>query len=348
MVRFPLVPAVLVAAAAVAGPLIAAPASARAADSGKANAGPGFSIAAVGTDSYFRYRVAAGERARGRVRLVSTSPRTVRVMLLAADVGTAATGGLEYGATQARGVDPVLRLARQGVRLDPGASVEVPFTVATPPDAAPGDRFAGIVALNRSQIRAAQQGSQRKGFSLRYLPRLAIAVQVTLPGPAKRELTVGNVGIDVTPSSSDVTVLLRNSGDKLIRRTKGQLAVSQNGRELVRRKVDLSAFVPATRIQYRVPLVGRPAEGSYRVTGVLRPERGAPVRVDETVSFGARAAREFKRETGREATRSGPSGLLVGALVAAVLAVLVLVAALVRAQRRLRANDDAGSNTGDS
>ena len=326
---------------AVLGAVACSPSAATAAPGAggqsRAAAQPGFSISAVGFRSYFRYGLAPGGRARGTVRLVSSSPRAVDVLLQAVDVGTAATGGLDYGASQSRGLDPELQLERRSVRLSPGASVNVGFTAATPRSASPGDRFAGIVALNRAQVRAARRGSRRKGFSLRFLPRLAIAVQVTVPGPASYELQVGNAGIDVTPSSTDLTLLLRNSGNKLIRHTGGRLAISKDGRVLVRHRVDIDAFVPATTVRYRVPLVGSPAEGTYRVKGVLRPERGAPVVVDETVSFGDTAAREFKRETGKEATKSGPSILLIAALVAALALIIALAGALLRARRRLSA-----------
>jgi len=298
---------------------------------------PGFSVAAAGFSSYFRYSLEPGRHARGALRLVSQSGRTIHVLIQGVDVGTAATGGLAYGASESDAVDRLLTLSRHGVRLDAGTTVEVPFGVAVSRALGPGDHFAGIVALNRAQVRAARRGSRRKGFSLRFLPRLAIAVQVTVPGQATHVLQFGNAGIDVTPSSTDVTLLLRNSGNKLIKRTGGRLAVSQNGRVLVRRGVALDAFVPGTTLLYRIPLVGRPAEGSYSVRGILRPERGAPVPVDATVSFGAAAAREFKRETGREATSSGPSTLLVAGLIGASVVVLVLLGALLRTRRRLRA-----------
>ncbi|MEJ7786884.1 MAG: hypothetical protein WKF96_18950 [Solirubrobacteraceae bacterium] len=59
--------------------------------------------------------------------------------------------------------------------------------------------------------------------------------------------------------------------------------------------------------------------------------------VDETVSFGAEAAAEFKRETGREATESGPSTLLIVGLVGALVLALLLAGALIRVRRRLHA-----------
>ena len=330
---------VLAALAAVAVSPTPATAAAGGGGSSAEAAEPGFSVSAVGFSSYFRYGLRPGRRARGTIRLVSSSTRPVDVVLLAVDVRTAATGGLDYGASQSRGLDPELKLGRRSVTLSPGGGAEVPFTASVPRSATPGDRFAGIVALNRAQVRSARRKAGKKVFSLRFLPRLAIAVQVTVPGPATHELKLGNVGMDVTPSSTDVTLLLRNTGNKLIRRTGGRLAISHNGRVLVRRRVDIDAFVPATTLLYRVPLRGSPAEGSYRVNGILRPERGAPVEVDEEVSFGDKAARELKRETGKEATKSGPSAFLIAGLIAAVIIVIVLAGALLRTRRRLAAAD---------
>jgi len=54
-------------------------------------------------------------------------------------------------------------------------------------------------------------------------------------------------------------------------------------------------------------------------------------------SFGAEAAAEFKRETGREATKSGPSTLLIVGLVGALVLALLLAGALIRVRRRLHA-----------
>jgi hypothetical protein len=295
---------------------------------------PGFAIDAVGFESYFHYRAEPGTREAGALRIVNRSRRTLTVRLRAVDVTTAATGGLQYGTRRAGGDGRWLALARHGVRLPVGGVQTVRFRLRVPKRAAPGDHFAGIVAINRADDRAARREGGRGGLRLRFLPRLAIAVQATVPGGRTHELTTGHAGIDVTPSSTDATLALRNTGDLLVDATEGDLALFQGDTLLDRRYVDLGAFVPRTEIRLRVPFEGTPARGEYRVRGTLRPAGGRPVRVDEKIEFGEVAAQELKRETGREATASGVSAALVAIGGAAVLLALMTLIALLRRQRR--------------
>src|SRR6059058_1394143 len=126
----------LLLAAAV---LAAAPATAGA-------AGPGFSVAAVGFDSYFQYRLKPGAVARGQLRVVNQSRHARHVVLRAADVTTAAGGGLEYGTGDPRGLGRWIRLAASEVTVAPGSARDIPFTVHAGAHAQAGDALAGIVA----------------------------------------------------------------------------------------------------------------------------------------------------------------------------------------------------------
>ena len=300
---------------------------------------PGFAVAAVGFESYYRYRLDAGEATRGKLRLVSRSRRDQEVVLRAADVTTAENGGLEYGSSAPRSYGRWISIRRR-VTLPAGGAIDVPFRIEVERGADPGDHFAGIVALNRRDLRRAGRAGNREGFSLRYLPRLAIAVQVTVPGPAQRELTSGGLTIEIAPAGTAVGLLLRNTGTKLVRRTTGMLELRQGDRVLLRRAVDIDAFVPQTTLRYRLPLTGRAAESTYRVEGELRP-RGAPaLRIDDTVQLGEKESEELRTETGREAQASETPVWLIVALAAAGLLVLALAFALLSARRRLgRAGD---------
>lgn len=299
---------------------------------------PGFAVSAVGFESYYRYDLRPGGSTRGRLRLISRSRRDQRVAVMAADVSTAADGGLEYGSEPPRSYGRWISI-RPKVTVPAGGAVEVPFTVRADGTAQPGDHFAGIVAINQRDLENAPRRQIEEGFVLRYLPRLAIAVQVTVPGPATTELTGGGLAFDVAPSGTAVTVLLRNTGDKLIDRTTGTLVLSRGGRTLLERDVELGAFVPQTQIAYRLPLTGRPAEGSYRVVGELRPKGAAPVIVDDEVEFAQKESEELRTETGREAT-GGTSTWLIVALAAAGVLVLVLLHLLLSTRRRLAARAD--------
>jgi hypothetical protein len=325
--------AALVAALGV--PVAGAPASA----ADKRGGEPGFAVAAVGFESYFRYKLRPSEVQRGRLRLISRSKRDERVQLMPADVATAANGGLEYGSEAPRSYGRWISIARR-VTVPAGAAVEVPFSVRPDGSVGPGDHFAGIVAINRRDIEDAQREEVEDGFSLRYLPRLAMTVQVTVPGRATTELSAGGLAIDVTPSGTAVNVLLRNTGEKLIEKTTGSLVLRHgDGRTLLERDVEIGAFVPQTTIAYRLPLTGRPAEGRYRVVGRLRPEGAETVVIDDEVAFAEKEADELRSETGREAAGGTPTWLFIVLGGAAVL-VLALAYALLTTRRRLAARSD--------
>ncbi|HEU4658615.1 MAG TPA: hypothetical protein VFR97_13890 [Capillimicrobium sp.] len=310
--------------------VLLAPAAARAQQSEL-----GFSIAAEGFPSYFRYDATPGQELRGAVVLRSESASTEHVLLRAADVTTAGSGGLDYGSGRPGSVGTWIDLERRRVALAPGATITVPFTLRVPGDAGPGDHLAGIVALNRADVRRAERRSSDEAFDLRFLPRLAIATWVTVPGPRDPALAVGNVAFDVTPSGSAVSVLVRDTGNTLIRHTGGRLRLLQGERVLTDQRVKLDAFVPNTEIRYRVPLRGTPARGEYRLVGTLRPEGAAPVAVDEVLRFGSEAQEELREETGQEAKGAIPAWMWI------LLAFLAAVGAAfgvgyVRARRALK------------
>jgi hypothetical protein len=330
----------MLVAVSTVGLCLAAPAMARADQ-------PGFAIDAVGFESYFHYRIHEGAERTGVLRVVNRSRAPMVVMLRPADVTTAATGGLEYGTRAAGGDGRWLKLSRRTVRLARGEVENVRFRVRMPRRAEPGDHFAGIVALNRADVRAARRRGGPAGVRLRFLPRLAIAVQATVPGGRGHELTTGAAGISVAPAATEGTLAVRNTGDLLIDRTEGDLALMQGDTLLDRRYLDLGAFVPNTEIKLRVPFEGTPARGDYRLVGTLRPAGGRPVQVNERIHFGDVAARELKRDTGIEARASGiPVPLAIGAGAALLLA-LTTLAALLRRQRRMIAELSATRAAGE-
>jgi hypothetical protein len=295
---------------------------------------PGFALSAVGFDSYFRYRVEPGGERRGALRLANLTGRPLTLLLRPADVTTAATGGLQYASRPPGGDARWLALDRRRLRLAAGGAQTVGFRLQVPEGAGPGDHFAGIVALNARNVRAAHRPPTRRGLQLRFLPRLAIAVQSTIPGGHRWELRAGNAGIEVTPSATNATLQLRNSGNRLIRTTSGDLALLQGSTLLVRHYVDLDSFVPNTPVTLRLPFEGTPAHGTYQLRGTLQPARGKPVHVNEQINFDEGAASELRRETGREAKGAGVPLVLAAVTGAAGLLMIVTLAALLSRQRR--------------
>ena len=296
----------------------------------------GFALKAVGSPSFFKLEGKPGETLRARVRLQSTSRRDRTVLLTGADARTAAAGGLDFGqygeTRSSRGTSRWLELSRSRVRLPAGGVVDVPFSVRVPTSARSGEHFAGVVAFQRPP--QAKDGGPK--FQLRFVSRVAVTVQVTVPGPRRPALELKDKRVAIAPTGASLALDLRNSGNTLIPKTTGRVTVRQKGRDLFNRSVQIDAFVPDTGVTYTVPWKGVPVEGEYEVEGFLEPEGAAPLSLNGTVKFGRERIREFEQETGRPAIEGGgPPIALIAGLAAAVVALALLAIAYVRLRRRL-------------
>lgn len=325
-----------VALAGLAGLLLAAFAAIAAPASAQQDSDPlGFAIEAVDHESHFVLGAEPGSEVTGALRVRSTSEEDHSVFLRSTDVGTAATGGLDYGETGARprGVGRWISLERTRLVVPAGGSVEVPFTARLPRDARPGDHFGGIVAYGQPPP-SVQAGDSR--LRVRSVSRLAIAVQMIVPGPGRRELESRGAEIRITPTGATLELRLASLGNELIPETTGRLAVFQGERRLFGQRTRIDAFVPETEIGYPVPWEGRPVEGTYRVRGVLDPEGAERLVIDETVEFARGETEELERETGQQAIESGGVPLwLILLLLVALIALAALATVHFRMRRRL-------------
>jgi hypothetical protein len=295
----------------------------------------GYAISAVGFRSYFVFEANAGSAPRGTLRVLNLSGRARTIDLSPADVSTAAAGGLQYSEGTPHGEGSWLKLAARTVRLAGGGSTDVPFTVAVPSRAGAGDHFLAIVAIDRRVLDQRSRG--HGGIRLRLIPRLAMTVEVRVPGPRSERLALGPIRIAVAPSGASLALRVSNPANTLIDSTTGELAVLQKGETLFEADTPLAAFVPKTRIDYHVAWQGTPAEGSYEVKGVLRPAGARAIAFDREVTFAANAIGKYRRQTGRRAiaASSVPTVLIVVLGLVAALAIAFATAYL-RARRRLR------------
>lgn len=302
---------------------------------GGAGSSVGYALSAVGFRSYFVFATRPGHAVSGALRVVNLDARTRTIILTPVDVSTAAAGGLQYGNVSPSQEGRWLTLARDRVRLSSHSTTSVSFTVRVPPDAQPGDHFVGIIAVDRRVLH--QRVVARGPVRLRLIPRLAMTVQLRLPGISTRQLKLGSIGIAVAPSGASLAFALSNPARKLIPSTTGSATISQNGTPLFSRSIDLAAFVPKTTITYHVPWEGTPVEGTYRVTGKLQPAGAPLITFDRTVTFARNAIHQYRQQTGRAAKESpGPPVVLVLALAAAVAVAATFAIAYARTRKLLR------------
>jgi hypothetical protein len=297
-----------------------------------------FELSPAGGGSYPRFTARAGETVTGALRLRSRIGKVQTIRLQALDLGTAHTGGIEFRPGRAAAVGAWLKLERRDVRLPGGATRTVRFTASIPRDAAPGEHFAGIAAIDRAELRRAQSPAGRRGVELRHVTRVALPVRLELRGSAERQLDLRGIGFSSNAGGTRLELDLRSIGHLLVRETSVDLRVSGPGaRRPVRHRDRISEFVPQTAIRYPIALPGQVARGEYRVTGTIKPEGGRTIRVDERVSFGSSQAKELEERTGD--TVPGGGGvpkLLIGALALALLLAGAASAGYVRLRRRLR------------
>ena len=103
-----------------------------------------------------------------------------------------------------KGVGAWVHLDRDDVTVRPGESVEVPFALTLPDDAAPGDYVGGIVASRREQ-------------------RAGIPIRLRVGGPLKPSLSVERLQVDYadTPNplgkgDATVTYTIHNTGNAIL------------------------------------------------------------------------------------------------------------------------------------
>ncbi len=103
-----------------------------------------------------------------------------------------------------------MHLDRDDVTVGPGESVEVPFAVTLPKDAAPGDYMGGIVT-------SAAEGDEA-----------SIQIRLRVGGALKPSLAVENVHVDYSGTSNPigkgdatVTYTIHNTGNAILTRTAG-------------------------------------------------------------------------------------------------------------------------------
>jgi hypothetical protein len=297
--------------------------------SGPAQAGSriDFSLVALGTDRYFIFDARPGETVAGRLGLLSRSRHARTVALRTVDVGTAASGGLDYGLGEPRAVGGWLTLERRRLTLTRGAVVHVPFTARVPDAARPGDHLAGLVAYESARRPTGRVKPRTGGLRLDFRSRLAVAVQLRVPGPRHPRLAFRGAEIVDSPSGVRIHLRIENSGNTLVERTRGTVAISREGHELIRAPLDISAFAPDSEIRYPLRLPGTPVQGVYHVAGLLEPQGAPAVRMVADVELTGTQATRFEEATGTEVVRPSNSsplrylGLLLPLLFGGVFAV---------------------------
>lgn len=171
----------------------------------------------------FGYRIRPGDSIEDALVVSNHSARPITLDVYAADGFTTASGQLDVAK---RDAEPTAVGAWTAVRdgtvtIEPAASVEVPFTLAVPRDATPGDYAGGILTSLPS---AAQEG----GVSVDR--RLGIRIHVRVDGTLTPAVAVEQLRVEYTGTfdpfgagAATVSYTVHNTGN--VRLSAGQTVV---------------------------------------------------------------------------------------------------------------------------
>ncbi|MFE4455145.1 WxL protein peptidoglycan domain-containing protein [Streptomyces sp. NPDC056796] len=166
--------------------------------------------------SSFSYAVNPGGEAEDALVVANRGTEPLTLAVYAADGFTTDKGQLDLltEGKESRSVGSWVRAGQGSVRIAPGKSAEIPFTVKVPRDATPGDHVGGILT-------SLKQSDDAEGIAVDR--RLGIRIKLRVSGALRPALAVEDAHVDYRGSASPlsrgdatVTYSLHNTGNALL------------------------------------------------------------------------------------------------------------------------------------
>ncbi|MBO4274312.1 DUF916 domain-containing protein [Microbispora triticiradicis] len=213
----------------------------------------------------YAYTLDPGGRIEDGLVVVNHGTTPLHLAVYAADAFTTGQGGLDLAGEDATpaGVGAWVHPGRPDVTVPPGESAEVPFTVALPDDAAPGEYMGGVVT---GPPRSGEADGRRRG----------IRIRLRVGGELRPSLSVEglHVGYSGTPDpfgkgDATVTYTIRNTGNAILTARQEVSTSGPFGRFGVRagRIADSPPLLPGEAWKVSVPVRG--VAPALRLTGTV-------------------------------------------------------------------------------
>jgi hypothetical protein len=176
------------------------------------------------------YTLAPGESVTDYVGVSNLGAEPLEMRVYAMDAAMTADGAftLPPADTESKDVGSWVGITGGGTyTIEPGTRQDIPFRLAVPPTASPGDHAGGIVA-SLSTLGSSGAGSQQVSVDR----RVGVRIYVNVPGDRKPELSVSDVSVkyvgllNPVEGSTTVTYSVKNTGNV---RLGGNSAVSLSG-----------------------------------------------------------------------------------------------------------------------
>jgi len=198
--RAPLTAAV--AAAALAFALPAAPAAAD-------DIGWSVQPAGAATRNHFVYELGPGEQVTDTVRVTNRAPTPMTFTVYGTDAYTTVDGGFDLLAAKdaPRDVGSWISLGARAYTVPGGRHLDIPFRLAVPTNASPGDHAGGVIAS------VVTPGTTADGQQVTVDRRVAARVYLRVTGPTSPSVRAESVGLGYEDGTATVTYQLRNDGN---------------------------------------------------------------------------------------------------------------------------------------
>ena len=236
-----------------------------------AASGPTFALkpAPPTSSGYFVLKGRRGTTVHGEVKVQNVGEEAGTTALYSVDATTGQTSGAVYRSRQEpkRGVGRWVRLASESMRLAPGESQLVPFSIRVPPGAAPGQYLGGIVVQRATSAAAGQRAGGKGSFKVRIQELSVVAVQINVPGPRHPQLRLTGIKVGNQPGHQSILLGIGNTGNALVKGRGSLKIATAGGHSLKRQAFNLDTFVPDTHIDLPVYIQGKAlVPGRYRGT----------------------------------------------------------------------------------
>ncbi len=293
--------------------------------------------------SWYDLELSAGATEYLSVELSNHGDEPLAVASYAADVYSLVGGGMGISLRDdpTSGTTDWLDYRAATQLLRPDEAVRRTVTVAVPDDVEPGQYLAALVIQNDEPVAAEGE------LSVEHVVRQAIAVNITVPGPAAAGLGIGDVEHVAAGQRSVARLEILNTGNRHLKPT-GTLTLSDGtGEQLASLDVTMDSVYAGTTAHLEIGVEELLAPGTYTVSAELQDsEHGVDATGTATFEVIAPPATDrvmpgVERAIDAIEATGLPTWLVLS--VAALLLVLLLAVLLllIAARRRRRSTDTA-------
>ncbi len=222
---------------------------------------------------FFELTLTPGESSQLTVDLANYGAASITARTFAADVYPIINGG--FGARlrgePATGLTTWLDYPSDVLVIEPGQAIRRTFVVAVPAATGPGEYITSLIIENEDPL------SSGEGVAFNQFVRSAVAVVVTVPGPAQAALQVGDARHSFLEGRSVVGVGIGNVGHLLLRPAGSLSITTETGEPVDAREVAMESVYAHTSTWLEVVLDRGLAPGRYfAIVDLADPRRGGP------------------------------------------------------------------------